>query len=210
MDGTGRKTGKKTGLRKRKEAEVKLTFFKAATTLFREKGFEATSVDEIAERAGYSRATFFNHFGSKKGVLRYYGQLLEENVERRVSELQASTSPVDRLREVLFAMASEADRHIDELKQVYFQSLRDPEYLSAPTSARRRIFEMVRTLVEEAQGEGLIRRDLPAVEIAFHVLSIYNGAVLAAVTGMAEAESTMRSGWILVIEGARGGNSADR
>lgn len=77
------------GLRERKNAEVKAAFFEAAMALFRQKGIEQTSVDEIAERAGFSRATYFNHFGTKKGVLRYYGQQLQERME----ELLADAAP---------------------------------------------------------------------------------------------------------------------
>jgi AcrR family transcriptional regulator len=41
----------------------------AAAELFLERGYHATTVDEIAARAGVSRATFFNYFSSKSAVL---------------------------------------------------------------------------------------------------------------------------------------------
>lgn len=41
----------------------------AATELFLEQGYQATSIDEIASRAGVSRATFFNYFETKAEVL---------------------------------------------------------------------------------------------------------------------------------------------
>ena len=41
----------------------------AATELFLEKGYHHTVVDEIAARAGVSRATFFNYFPTKADVL---------------------------------------------------------------------------------------------------------------------------------------------
>jgi AcrR family transcriptional regulator len=41
----------------------------AAHELFLEQGYEGTSVDDIARRAGISRATFFNYFSSKSDVL---------------------------------------------------------------------------------------------------------------------------------------------
>lgn len=41
----------------------------AATELFLESGYHATTVDDIAARAGVSRATFFNYFPAKSSVL---------------------------------------------------------------------------------------------------------------------------------------------
>lgn len=41
----------------------------AATELFLESGYQATTVEDIAARAGVSRATFFNYFPAKSAVL---------------------------------------------------------------------------------------------------------------------------------------------
>jgi AcrR family transcriptional regulator len=195
------------GLREKKNVEVKRALYSAAMALFRRKGFEKTSVDAIAKRAGFSRATFFNHFGTKPGVLRYYGQRLQERIERQLVEAAPDRSPLERIRGVLFAMAREADRHADELKLIYLHSLRDPDYLARPTPARRRVFEMVRELVAEAQQGGQIRGDLAANQIAFHILSLYHGAVLAVVSGVGPAEAMLRSAWPFILDGVHGEDS---
>ncbi|HEX8780235.1 MAG TPA: TetR family transcriptional regulator, partial [Nocardioides sp.] len=41
----------------------------AAFALFDERGFEGTTVDDVAERAGVGRSTFFRAFGSKEDVI---------------------------------------------------------------------------------------------------------------------------------------------
>ena len=41
----------------------------AAFALFEERGYEATTVDDVAERAGVGRTTFFRAFGSKEDVI---------------------------------------------------------------------------------------------------------------------------------------------
>jgi AcrR family transcriptional regulator len=196
----------KLSLREKKNTEVKQALFTAAMELFRQNGFAATSVQAIAERAGYSRATYFNHFGTKQSVLRHYGQDLQERMAQSLVEVSPDSSPLERLREVLFAMAREADRHADDLKLIYRHSLSDPDYLARPTPARQRVFEMVCALVVEAQQGRGIRRDLPANVIAFHILSLYNGAVLAVVSGIERAEDTLQSAWPLILEGVRRGS----
>ena len=42
---------------------------RAAFDLFNERGYEQTTVDDIAERAGLGRATFFRHYRSKEDVI---------------------------------------------------------------------------------------------------------------------------------------------
>ncbi len=54
------------GLREQKKRLARDTLAKAALELFSEKGFEHTTVDEIAARAGISRRSFFRYFTSKE------------------------------------------------------------------------------------------------------------------------------------------------
>ncbi|MGB3732764.1 TetR/AcrR family transcriptional regulator [Microbacterium sp.] len=53
----------------RPRASSRETLAEAACELFLEKGYEATSVVDIAQRAGVSRSSFFNYFASKSDVL---------------------------------------------------------------------------------------------------------------------------------------------
>jgi AcrR family transcriptional regulator len=59
----------------------------AALTLFAEKGYEATSMREIAEQLGITKAALYYHFESKADIVR---TMLAET-ERHVSELAAWT-----------------------------------------------------------------------------------------------------------------------
>ncbi|AWK88278.1 TetR/AcrR family transcriptional regulator [Azospirillum thermophilum] len=72
----------------------------AAADLFVEKGYAATSLTEILERAGGSRATLYKHFGDKEGLFRtmmeeHCAQILETMVVRRESD--GTDRPEERL-----------------------------------------------------------------------------------------------------------------
>ncbi|WAL67521.1 helix-turn-helix domain containing protein [Amycolatopsis cynarae] len=67
----------------------------AAVDLFTEQGYDATTVAQIAERAGVTRSTFFRHFSDKREVLvagqETLGQLLAEGI----AEAPESASPLE-------------------------------------------------------------------------------------------------------------------
>jgi AcrR family transcriptional regulator len=67
----------------------------AAFALYGERGFEQTTVAEIAERAGLSERTFFRHFADKREVLFAGAQALQELLVSTVAAAPASLAPID-------------------------------------------------------------------------------------------------------------------
>jgi AcrR family transcriptional regulator len=197
------------GLRQKKNAQVKQALYDAAMELFREKGFNETSVDEIAERAGYSRATFFNHFGVKQGVLRLYGQRLQDLVENLLGRSDPSTSPLELIRRMISEMIREAEENIEEVRLICTYSVLDPDYMLNPTPSRKRLFEMLTGLVSKAQHQELIRCDLTARELAMHIFFLYQGVVLTMVTGVGSYESLLHSVWQFILKGVSNENNSN-
>jgi len=59
------------GLRERKKAKTRAAMQRHALQLFREQGYEATTVEQIAEAAEVSPSTFFRYFRTKEDVALY-------------------------------------------------------------------------------------------------------------------------------------------
>lgn len=66
----------------------------AAFELFEERGFDRTTVDDIAERAGTGRTTFFRAFGSKEEVIFPDHEQVLEQIRVRLAAATPSTSLV--------------------------------------------------------------------------------------------------------------------
>ena len=93
------------GLRDRKKHQVRQALVDAAIRLFDERGIDATSVDDIADAVGMSRATFFNHFPYKEAILVEIGA-------RFVADIAAHAAS-HRRRSVRYALYDLADKQHD-------------------------------------------------------------------------------------------------
>src|ERR1700728_2373409 len=67
----------------------------AAMELYGERGFEQTTVAEIAARAGLTERTFFRHFADKREVLFAGADALRELLVDTVAKAPASATPID-------------------------------------------------------------------------------------------------------------------
>ena len=59
------------GLRERKKARTKAAIQQHALRLFREQGYDATTIEQIADAAEFSPSTFFRYFPTKEDVVMY-------------------------------------------------------------------------------------------------------------------------------------------
>jgi len=75
----------------------------AAMELYAERGFEQTTVAEIAERAGLTERTFFRHFADKREVLFAGAGMLQEFLVSAVAGAPESAAPIEAVAAALEA-----------------------------------------------------------------------------------------------------------
>lgn len=73
--------------------------------LYRERGYENTTVAEIAQRAGLTERTFFRHYADKREVLFAGAYELQELLVTKVSEAPAERAPVETITDALLDLA---------------------------------------------------------------------------------------------------------
>lgn len=192
---------KQTGLREQKQRQVQQAIYEAAMRLFTAKGFDAVTVEEIAAEAGVSRATYFNHFGTKEGVLRHFGEQLEDRMVSAAAAVAPDMTPLEQIQALLRIWADYTAVNREQVRLVYVYSIRDPRYLTELTPARRRLFDLFITLVAAGQQAGQIRPDLPARHLAMHLLSVYQNGLMAYLQGWPDLEALLDSAWKFIGEG---------
>src|SRR4051794_6830982 len=92
-----------------------------AARLFTERGYEATSITDVLERARLSRGAFYHHFQSKEALFEAVLEMVEEHVGMTLREAAAGASdPVEAIRigcRAWLDMASE-DREVVQITLV--------------------------------------------------------------------------------------------
>jgi AcrR family transcriptional regulator len=78
----------------------------AAMELYGERGFEQTTVAEIAKRAGLTERTFFRHFADKREVLFSGAGALQELLVSAAADAPESLAPIDVVARALEAVGS--------------------------------------------------------------------------------------------------------
>jgi AcrR family transcriptional regulator len=107
--------------RERKKEQTRRALTRAALTLFLERGFDATTVDDIAEAADYHRATFFRIFQSKEDVA--LGDI-NDRFKAAQAALQAALptdDPWPVARAVLTEQATSFEDSDDELEALHVE-----------------------------------------------------------------------------------------
>ncbi len=136
----------------------------AATALFADHGFEATSVQRIVDAAGVTKGAMYHYFASKDDLLHeIYARVLRVQTAR-MEQAVASTDPVDqRLHAVAADVVVTTADNLDDTV-IFFRSMHmlHSDTQAEVRSQRRRYHERVRALVEEGQREGVFRGDKPA------------------------------------------------
>ncbi|HZE05973.1 MAG TPA: helix-turn-helix domain-containing protein [Solirubrobacteraceae bacterium] len=99
----------------------------AALELFEERGFEQTTVAEIAARAGLTERTFFRHFADKREVLFRGSEALRDMLVAAIDEAPAAASPLEAVTAALDAAGAAFAREFARRRRAVI--LANPELL---------------------------------------------------------------------------------
>jgi AcrR family transcriptional regulator len=166
-----------SGLRERKKARTRTEIRAHALRLFREHGYGATTIDQIAAAAEVSQSTFFRYFPTKEDVV------LQDDTDPLMLEAfraqPPEMSPIAALRESIRsvnATVSPEDRAIERERQALIVSV--PELRARMLDEFTRVVEIVAGVVAERTG----RRpdDIAVMTLAGAIIGVSIAAMVAA------------------------------
>jgi len=166
--------------RERRRTEIRERLYRAALRLFAERGYFATTVEDITEAADVGKGTFFNYFPTKEHVLATYGDERVAAVERALQKVRAGTPPVmDVLKELATTAAGQSSASPDLLRAIFAAHLSNAPIRSDLQSRLFRARKLMSEIVSIGQERNEITRVLPAAELAQLAHTLFFGVTIA-------------------------------
>lgn len=146
------------GKRAKQMEETRQQILNAGRDLFTREGFHQVSISAIAEEASVTRATVYNHFESKTGVLLAVLEELERRAEiHRLAEALQRPDPVDALHEFLRDHCRFWAADVLVFRNVFSLSAFDPDLNDAKSQKDRDRKASIARLVRRLADAGRLR-----------------------------------------------------
>lgn len=131
---------------------------RGAARVFALKGFESTSVDEIAAHLGVAKGTIYYHFGGKREL---FAAMISDGLERLLSDIEqsieANDDPLEQLSRVLDVLLEFGRRHMDFVRLLFRETLASGRgCLTEVTKYRDRLAELVGSIIARGKVTGCI------------------------------------------------------
>jgi AcrR family transcriptional regulator len=151
------------------------TIIDTAARLFHERGFQNTSMQDLADVLGIAKPTLYTH---AKGKLEILGEIFDRvlaQVDAATAEAAAKDDPVEGLRVLVQGHTRVAVTH----RAHYGVFHGDQRELPAPLRRKyhawaRNYVEAIRALIQRGQDAGALRADLDALVVAYAVIGTTN------------------------------------
>ena len=151
--------------------QCRVRILKASRQLFRAKGFEQTTMEDVALHAEVSKATLYNYFTNKDSLLLGIAEAALDEIRQLVAEeLQDEQSAVQKLRRVMQTFVLDSARYLALCRKItYLNSFEGSELYRT----RLEMLEILRALVLEGQAQGTLRSDIGAQDIVDLLMGVY-------------------------------------
>ena len=163
----------------------------AFRSLFREHGFDATTLRMIGERAGMGASSIYRHIRSKEELLIEDLTELQDEAWKRFRAAEPRLLPArERLRRFLDAehalLAQDRDFTVVMLRAIAHPEARVAKRVLA---LQDRTIGLVAEILQSARSRGELRKDADVLAAARTVLHVTSGARIAWANGQLDAEA---------------------
>ncbi len=160
------------GKREQGKLDRRERLYEAALGLFRDQGYEATTVDQITKQANLAKGTFFNYFPTKDAVLRYLGSREIGRIGAAMMSNGHDATSIGKLKQLMAALANSLERDRGLVSMVFRQGISVGELLAGDAGGFS-VQPMAALLLRQAQRVGEVNPDLDPDMLAAALDALY-------------------------------------
>jgi len=164
----GNRMNQKLTNRQKQAQNTRKIIFEQAIALFREKGFDTVTVEEITQRAGTAKGSFYTYFRTKSDIIIEEFQTIDDYYRKYHKNLKRYETASEKI--VAFTRAQmrfvRDEVGLEMLKILYSANIMDPYSDKILIKPQRFLHELVREIITFGQTKFEFRRDIPADELA--------------------------------------------
>lgn len=150
----------------------------AAAQLFAERGYQATTTRQLAERAGVNEVSVFRGFGNKQGVLAAVVQRVVAEQPGRAASALSELALADAVSELAHREVTNGLRDGGLMTRLAFEARTVPEVAELFAGGPQANLAAMAAFFAERQGRGEVRADLAAETIAEAFFSLTSSFVI--------------------------------
>lgn len=134
--------------------------FHQVVNVFLKKGFQETSMREIAEAAGLGKSTLYDYFKTKDEILVYFFEDQLNDLTAEAQKIAVQNTPADiRLRQIMGSYIENFQVNKNLFLKLSFESQRLSAESQKQIQQKRHAYQdMIRALIEEGVREGVFRK----------------------------------------------------
>jgi AcrR family transcriptional regulator len=151
----------------------------AAAHVFRERGFEAATLRDVAAAMGTDRASLYYYVGSKEELLQeIVRQALRRDIEIAEAVKRSRASSPEKIATLIKSMVDSYDKNYPHM-MVYIEDLgriarQDSEWSIDVIEQTRTYETLVHSILRKGQRDGTLRNDLPVELCALALFGMIN------------------------------------
>jgi len=192
------------GLREKKKEQTRSAILKAALHLFSKKGYDNTSIDELARLAGVGKGTIYTYFQSKSEIFLAF---CEEQLQFVYQELADKSDPDAPLINQLMTIFTGEFQFVSRNKEFGRILMRETIFPKELTDDRSReidnkYIDLLVPILKKAQQRGELRTDLELTLVTGHLYALYIMTVSAWYMGRLLTEENVVEAMKMLFEQA--------
>lgn len=159
--------------------ETKQKLINCARNLFREKGFNNTTVDDIIREADSSKGGFYTHFKSKEELLFNMVPLIDAAYEEFLEMDTRADHTLDKIIlyiEYVFNIISD-EIGLEFISNIYVSQLKNLKTESFLIATERKYYQVLEKLIEEGKARNEIKKEVNVKQTVNFITTCFRGVI---------------------------------